>query len=290
MDTKEKRRARSNRPRQKTQQDVVYTQPKPFNRNRFLLHMVTVVAVVLALLFGMTIFFNVENVTVSGTVKYDEWTVYQASGIIEGENLLTLSKGRIAGNILTELPYVDTVRVSISLPDTVHIQITELEVVYAAQDTDGSWWLISSEGRIVDRCAAANAEDHTRILGVQLADPEIGQTAVAYEEPAATDEGGETIPVTVYGRERLETAITITQLMEKFGFIGSMDTVDVSKLVDIQLWYQGRFQMLLGDSAELSKKVEALSQTVAQLENYDTGILDASFTLWPDQVGYSQFS
>lgn len=288
MDTKEKRR--TSRTRQKPQSDVVYTQPKPFNRNRFLLHMITVVAVVLALLFGMTIFFNVENVTVSGTVKYDEWTVCQASGVIEGENLLTLSKGRIAGNILTELPYVDTVRVSIALPDTVHIQITELEVVYAVQDMEGGWWLLSSDGRIVDSCAAANAEDYTRILGVQLANPEIGQTAVAYEEPASTDENGETIPVTVYGRERLEIAVTITQQLEKYGFIGTMDTVDVSKLVDIQLWYQGRFQMLLGDSTELSKKVEALSQTVAQLENFDTGILDASFTLWPDQVGYSQFS
>lgn len=290
MDTKEKRRTRPNRTRQKPQSDVVYTQPKPFNRNRFLLHMITVVAVVLALLFGMTIFFNVENVTVSGTVKYDEWTVAQASGIIEGENLLTLSKGRIAGNILTDLPYVDTVRVSVALPDTVHIQITELEVVYAIEDTDGGWWLLSSDGRIIDSCAAANAEDYTRILGVQLANPEIGQTAVAYEEPAATDESGETIPVTVYGRERLEAAVAITQQMEKYGFIGSMDTVDVSKLTDIQLWYQGRFQMLLGDSAQLSRKIEALAQTVAQLENYDTGILDASFTLWPDQVGYSQFS
>ena len=290
MDTKEKRRARPNRTRQKAQSDVVYTQPKPFNRNRFLLHMITVVAVVLALLFGMTIFFNVENVTVSGTVKYDEWTVCQASGVIEGENLLTLSKGRIAGSILTKLPYVDTVRVSISLPDTVHIQITELEVVYAVQDVDSGWWLMSADGRIVDSCAAANAEDYTRILGVQLANPEIGQKAAAYEEPASTDENGETIPVTVYGRERLETAVSIIQQMEKYGFIGQIDTVDVSKSADIQLWYQGRFQMLLGDNTELSKKVEALAQTVAQLENFDTGILDASFTLKPDQVVYSQFS
>ena len=34
---------------------IVYTQPKPFNRNRFLLRMATVVAVVLALVFGMSI-------------------------------------------------------------------------------------------------------------------------------------------------------------------------------------------------------------------------------------------
>ena len=61
--------------------DVVYTQPDPFNRNRFILRLVTVVAVVLALIFGMSIFFKVKTVTVAGTNKYTAWDVREASGI-----------------------------------------------------------------------------------------------------------------------------------------------------------------------------------------------------------------
>ena len=61
--------------------DVVYTQPGPFNRNRFLLHILSIVAVVLALLFGMSVFFKVEVVTVAGTSKYTAWDVRQASGV-----------------------------------------------------------------------------------------------------------------------------------------------------------------------------------------------------------------
>ena len=64
METKEKRkvaRARSHAHR-KAEQDVVYTQPKPFNRTRFLLQLATVGAVVIAVLFGMSIFFKVKNV------------------------------------------------------------------------------------------------------------------------------------------------------------------------------------------------------------------------------------
>ena len=99
--------------------DIVYTAPKPFNRNRFLLRLATAVAIVLALILGMSIFFKVENVYVSGANKYTAWQVKEASGIKEGENLLTISRAKIAGRIRTELPYADNVRVGIKLPNSV---------------------------------------------------------------------------------------------------------------------------------------------------------------------------
>ena len=77
--------------------------------------------------------------------------------------------------------------------------------------------------------------------------------------------------------------------MESTGLIGTVSKVDVSDMGDIELWYENRFQMLLGNSSELYKKIDALAQSVSKLDAYDSGILDASFTYWPDQVGYSQF-
>lgn len=293
METRQRKPSGRARTGKKPQQDVVYTQPKPFIRNRFLLRLATVAAVVLALVFGMTIFFKVDEdkITVSGTVKYDPWIVREASGIVDGENLLTLSKGRISDNIMSQLPYIKDVRVGRQLPDTVHIQVTELEVVYAAQDHDGAWWLMNADGKIVDTCVAANAEDYTRILGVKLAAPKIGSAAVAYEiEQTTEDEEETTAPVTVFQRDRLDTAVKILQYMESTGLIGVITTVDVTELGDIQMWYGSRFQMLLGDTTELAHKVKALAQAVKKMGNYDTGTLDASFTFWPTEVGYTPFS
>lgn len=293
METKEKKQPtrERNRSRSRAQQDVVYTQAKPFNRKRFLLRLATVAAVVLALLFGLSIFFQVDydKIEVSGAEKYSAATVVESSGITDGENLITLSKARVGSNILATLPYVNTVRVGIRLPDTVVIQIEELEVAYAAQDQNGSWWLLNTQGRVVDTCKAADAEDYTQILGVQLAAPAVGADAVAYEPLPEPDESGATIPVTVYASERLQAAISIIGYLEEVELIGTVSSVDVSKLGDIELWYGTRFQMLLGDTNNLHKKVDALAQTVKQLDEYDTGVLDASFTYWSDQVGYSQF-
>ena len=48
--------------------EVVYTPARPFSRNRFLLKLLTVVAVVIAIIFGTSIFFKVDTFVVSGTV------------------------------------------------------------------------------------------------------------------------------------------------------------------------------------------------------------------------------
>ncbi len=285
----EKHKKRKRRPTQKDQ-DVIYTQAKAFNRNRLLLQLATVAAVVLAILFGISIFFKVKTVEVTDSKKYDPWTVRQASGIRDGENLLTLDKNKISTRIMDELPYISEVQVGIRLPDTVVIRVTEMEVVYPVQDQAGGWWLLSGDGRIVDSCAAPDAEEKTKIKGVTLAPPVIGSKAKAYEEPAEPDAEGNTVPVTVYNQERLDTALKVIAALEKAGFVGAMDYVDVTRINEIKLSYDGRFDILLGDISQLDKKLNALAQTLEQyMEKYNTGILDIRFTKYPDQVSYSQF-
>ncbi len=289
MNTVDKRKKDTSRARKRRSRDVVYTQAKAFNRKRFLLQLATVAAVVLALLFGMSIFFKVDQVQISGTVMYDPMLIKEASGISEGDNLLLLNKDRITANIREnkDCAYIDEIQIGKKLPGTVVISVTELDVFYAAQDQNGGWWLLSSAGKVIDSCAAADAEDHTRIVGVQLSDPVAGAAAVAYE-PGRN--GEETVPVTVYASDQLSLAISIIQQMEQNGFIGTVAKIDVTDIGDIQLWYGTRFQMLLGEGTDLPRKLAALDQVLDRMEDHASGILDASFTTWPDEVGHTDFS
>lgn len=289
MNSVDERKKHTPPARRKRSKDVVYTQAKAFNRKRFLLQLATVAAVVLALLFGMSIFFKVDQVQIAGTVMYDPMLIKEASGISEGDNLLLLSKDRITANIRgnKDCSYIDEIQIGKKLPGTVVISVTELDVFYAAQDHSGGWWLLSSAGKVIDSCAAAEAEDHTRILGVQLSEPAVGSAAVAYEP---VRDGEETAPVTVYAGERLSLALSIIQQMEKNGFIGTIAKIDVTDLGDVQLWYGTRFQMLLGEGTDLPRKLAALDQVLDRMEDHTSGILDASFTIWPDEVGHTDFS
>lgn len=272
--------------------EVVYTPPKPFSRNRLLLHLATIVAVVIAVIFGMSIFFKVENVVVSGTRTYSAWAVREASGIQQGDNLLTFSKPKASGLIRAALPYVKSVRIGIKLPDTVNIEIVETDVVYSVRDGGGYWWLMTSEGRVVEQVDSAKAGEYTTALGVQLANPAVNQDAVAVEQaPAETDPStGETVPVTVRGSQRLEAVLSILQYLEQNGIIGQAASVDVSDLGRIKLWYGQQYEVILGDNTQLSYKISCLKSAVDQMDEYQNGVLDISFTTWPDQVGYTPFS
>ena len=314
MDTKDRRRrsggtaTADSRSRRKKNADVVYTQPKVFQRKRFFLHLATVAAVVLALTLGMSIFFKVKTVSVGGTQKYTPWDIRQASGIQEGENLLTLNEAMVAGKIKTQLPYVNTVRLGIKLPDTVNIEITEHDVVYAIQASDGSWWLMTAGGHIVDGTTPVQADGYTKILGVQIELPKIGDQAVAAkpEEPteAPTEEGqtepeetvAETeatapavIPITVFPAQKLEAAISILQQLELNSILGGVDSVDVTDIYDLRISYEDRYEVILGDSSRMEMKIKAMKQSVDQMTDYQRGELDVSFTTWPDQVGYTPF-
>lgn len=283
-----KSRTRRSTPVKQPTPDVVYTQPVAFNKYRFLLQLATVVAVVLALLFGMSIFFKVKDVTVTGNAKYTVWDIREASGIQEGENLLTLSEPRISNNIKTKLPYVDQIRVGIKLPDTVKIEIVELDVVYAVEAQDGSWWLIRSDGGVVEKTNSADAQQHTKILGVKLTQPSVGEQAVALQ-PQQTTEEGETVPVTVLASEQLQAAQTIAQFMEDAGVIGQAASIDVTNLGNLEIWYADRYQVTLGDTMELGYKIKSMKQAIDQMGDYQSGVLDVSYTIKPDEVIYTPF-
>lgn len=289
----ERRRTREARQKRESRMPtpvVVYTQPAAFNRNRLLVQLATIVAVVLALVLGLSVFFKVETITVSGAEAYSAWTVREASGISEGDNLLTFSRARASAKIRAELPYVDKVRIGIKLPDTVNIYIEELDVVYSIQSSDGNWWLMTSGGRIVQQTDGGTAETYTKVEGVVLESPKLNEQAVAKEEtPTETDEAGNVIPLAVTNSQRLNAALQILEALESNDVVGEAASVDVTNLGDIELWYGTQYQVDLGDTSRMEEKISWMKSVVAQMGEYDTGVLDITFTTWADQVGYTPF-
>lgn len=278
---------------------VVYTQPRPFNGQKLLLQLGIVMAVVLAVMLGLSVFFRVDKVVVYGNKAYSAWTVQEASGIESGERLLSINNARASGKIKMSLPYVDQVRIGINLPDTVNIYITEFDVVYAIQDQTDIWWLMTSGGMVVEQTDSGNASSYTKVLGVKLDAPVAGEDAKAYEDvQAQTDTADATDPsgilteppVTVTASDRLRTALSILDALEANDLVGSAASVDVTNTSDINLWYGSRYQVRLGDVDQMDYKIASMKQAIAQLGEYETGILDVSFTTWTEGPFYTPFS
>ena len=284
------RKSENSRPKTPTPA-VIYTQPLPFNRDRLIVQLITVTAVVLAIVMGLSVFFKVKTVTVTGADTYSAWAVREASGISEGDKLLTFSKIRAASQIMANLPYVKGVRIGIKLPDTVNIMIEEESVVYAVKSSDGQWWMMDSDGRVVEQANNAKAATATQLLGVTLEAPAVNQKGIATEmTPSETNELGELIPVTTTGAQRLTAALQIFKALESNDIVGEAASVDVTSTEDIILWYGTRYQVNLGDTSRLDYKIDCMNDAILQMSDYQSGVLDVSFTIWPNQVGYTPFA
>ena len=267
--------------------EIVYTPPKPLDKRKLLLRLGIVVAVVLAVFFSLSLFFKVSEhgVMIAGNNRYSADVVKEASGIHPGDSLLSLNKARISSQIITKLPYVNSVRIGIKLPGTVNIEIEELAVVYAISETDGSCWLMGSNGRLVEKTDAAAASVHPTILGVNLESPVVGQQAIAKETaPETTLPEGETVPVTITAAQKLQTVLAILQHLEKNNVLGDVVTVDVSDMSNLKLHYGDRFIISLGEANDLYYKIQTAIRAINQLEDYDRGALDVSFIIRDDVI------
>ena len=258
--------------------EVTYSMPKPLSRGQFVLKLCSVLAVVLALIACLSLFFRVDSITIAGAEKYSPYTVETASGIERGDSLLGISEPRAAGRIIDELPYVDQVRIVRHLPGSVEIMIRELDVTYAIEAYDGSWWLIAADGRVIEQIDESAVGGYTRITGVLADAPAVGETVRA---SASQEESGESEEDSDLSREladtRLQVLLTILTELERNEVIGRMAGVDVSDLSALSMEYGSRFHVILGDGERLPEKIAMMTAAAAQLEEYEIGELDVSF-------------
>ena len=236
------------------------------NRGRFgpLFKLLCVVGVILALTVGATVFFRVEQVTVSGNQRYTQEEIIAASGIQLGDNLYSLNKVRIDQNIRTTLPYIGDLTINRALPSTIQITVTEweavaqvaapgVEQVAAYQEEAGEKavttaqepWLISVKGKLLEPAPPDSAA--IAVTGLIPLSPQAGSMM---EVP----EGEHT---------RLAA---LTALLEALGEAGMQSQVSDIRLEATQLMvrYAGRFDVKMKLNADFSYDVRLMREKMEE--------------------------
>lgn len=153
-------------------------------RGRFsgLYRLLSILAVAAAIAVACVVFFRINEVTVAGNSRYTAEEVIEASGIETGDNLVTLPKGRVASQIRTRLPYVESVSIQRLLPDGVLLTVKE-RVAAAVVDSDEGRWLISAQGKLLEQ---AGGQQLLTITGLKVLAPYAGGTMQVAEEDGNT--------------------------------------------------------------------------------------------------------
>lgn len=237
-----------------------------YNRRRrgsggFLYKLLSMIVICAAIITAMTLFFRVEAVDISGQERYKESEVRTAAAVELGENMYGLNKHEIAGRIVDELPYIETVRIYRKLPSTLVIEVKECGEPLAVLDSTGeNAWLVSLSGKIVDQKPALLATDYIPVSGVELLSPTIGtRIALAIEET-----------------EKQESLLALMKALEVRGMLEGTDGIRLNDPESVYIDYAQRFTVKLGYGADYEYKLMALQAALAdeKIQENMTGTFD----------------
>lgn len=220
------------------------------------------VAVAVVLLFVL-IFFRVSTFEVTGNVRYTAQEVAEASGVSEGDFLLSVNKTRTAGRLLTRLPYVETVKLSKVMPGILRIEIEECGAAVMAQSEFSTPWLLSENGKLLEELETADEAGESGypvIKGPSLTLPVAGDQA-EFDDP-----------------QKGEKAMELLGEIKNVGLGGMIKEIDVSDLQNITLLFEDRIQVRLGQAGDVAYQMRYLKTVISQLDANARGVLDLSFS------------
>ena len=207
-----------------------------------------------AIAAALILFFKVEAIEVVGNGRYTREQVLSAAEIEYGENMFLINKYAIADRITRQLPYVQSVRPWRHWPNTIVLQIEEGEAVAAVAEAEDTW-LISAEGKLLERLPPDGGEDYPRITGCKLLLPTEGSYLSLPADGHITD-------------TQLLALLSELQERDMLSAASRIDCTDAQMLV---LRYAGRFDVQLPYDADYGKKLYALEEIIKRLQDNETG-------------------
>ena len=212
-----------------------------------------VIAIVAAVGFSLTSFFEIRTIQVVGNQHTLASEVRAASGIQEGDKLWFINRYEIQENIFAQLSYVDEIRIKQIPPDTVVLQVAECQPV-AAIASGGVYYVIDKNCKLLEYYPITQPNSYPIITGVTV------QNAIP-GRPVEVDDDLRAVSLKAIVENVLTNEIVANQISE----------LNMEKLFDVYFYYDGRLRVNLGEADELEQKIQLFAEVVEKLEPTDKG-------------------
>lgn len=222
-----------------------------------------IIAIVLSLVcgvFALTTFFRVDAVEIQGLSRYPADEVRTTFGVQQGDNLFFCDSARGKNRLLKQYPYFESVSVERDLPNRMILKITESKPIAAVNGTQGGWFILDKNCRVLARTDQSGAQDTAEVMGVRTAGAEPGQQLTA-EQP-----------------EALEALKELANALDTVGLGGKATLYNLEDLNSIWFLYEDRFAVCVGDTSELEHKLAILYELLTgdQFTPSDKGTINLS--------------
>ena len=219
---------------------------------------VSFLLIVIAAVFGKSVFFRVHEVAVTGNVRYTSEEILLASGIEEGDNLFFINRGAATARINARLPYVEQAWIERSLPNRLEIHITESDAIAVVTAEDGTIWVLDRGCKLLASAGVEETEGLIEIRGLRPAEPEVGEQLSL--------SGGE--------GPKVDYLANILGLISDLGMQEDVRWIDMTDYASPSFRYLERFTVRLGADSGLEYKFQLMLSAIALLSAGDRGTLD----------------
>lgn len=207
---------------------------------------------------SVTMFFQTNEILVTGVSKYTPEEIIAASGITVGDNLFAVNKFEVERKIKEQYPYVGAVNIRRRLPDTFLFTVTE-RVPVAYLDVGEQRWVLDEHAYLLEPLSISEEVPYLHIVSESEAVEPASGTQLKLQEETAVD--------------ALEA---VMDGLFDLGIVSEVGQIDVSKLYRVTFLYQNRLQVQLGNVEKIDKKLRLFHTILAELEPTDRGVLDVS--------------
>ena len=219
----------------------------------------TFAVVVIAIVFLMSVFLRISDISVEGNEHYTDEEIINAIDIEQGDNLFFFDRFAAISRVFAKLPYVEEVSLERQLPDKVIITVQECKALaYIAVGDEN--WTIDRSCKVLGKATESELES---LIGVEGLNP---GTLLIGERLTSAD-----------GDEAIITFIAdvLYQIQER-NLAEHIRRVDFTENLGAKMYYGTRFTVILGGTAEVNHKFAMLESVLEQLKEGDVGVIDVS--------------
>ena len=265
------------------------------------------------LLFKVAIFRveNFDHTTPADTGIYTEDEIIAALNIEKNSSLFGFSPEEKTQQLQSQFPYLDKVEVAVQMPATVVVSLTPATERFTCMYS-GGWMVLSDSLRILRldvsqpegliQLTARLPDNFTPVVGQQVI-PETYNSLLAHAEAENVVSSDTTSkPDTQNDKdatpESAQPSVTsivteLWQLLQDNGLLDGLTALDISDTSQLSFCYQGRVDVLLGNSNSLAYKLRMATKILTDpekgLSGSDRGTLDVSDQMEDGEIrGYFQ--
>ncbi len=228
---------------------------KKIRKRRLIISFVFLICLSLCVgvILSLTVFFPIENISISGSKVYNAEQILKKSGIEIGDNLFTVSASSVQSRLKSKLPYIESIAFERELPGTLKIKVKDSSE-YACYLVKDKYYTVSKDNWVLSE--SESPPENIFVITGSKALCNVG-SAVKFSDE--------------------ETKVLMEELISALGQEKvEINAVDISDKVALKIEVDGRFSVNLGTSNNIPEKIKHLNSMIKEISPEKRGKINLS--------------